>query len=104
MKKVLTSIKHQVKNLLRLKSKIPLFLTGIYLTITMNNAIAEDLLVEPAKNLFATFAGTGTSMLLLGEIMSGVYLFMTSRKTAAFIGVPIVLALTSWAKIKFSGS
>lgn len=91
--------------ILSIKSKSILFLTGLYLSITMNNAMADtDLLAEPTKDLFKTFAGTGINLLILIEICAGIYLFSTSRKMAAFVGIPLILGITAWAKVKFGGT
>lgn len=89
----------------RTQSKIILFLTGVYLSLLMNDAMADtDLLAEPTKDLFRTFAGSGINLLILIEICAGIYLFSTSRKIAAFVGIPLILGITAWAKVKFGGA
>jgi len=105
MKFVLRYIRKAFHNFSEIKSKSIIFITGIYLSFVMSSARADtDLLADPAKDLFKTFCGTGINLLLLIEICAGIYLFSTSRKMAAFVGIPLLLAITAWAKVKFGGT
>lgn len=88
------------------KKLINLGLVGMYLFICASNAFAdgEDILAEPTKNLFATFVGTGINLLLLTEIVTAGYVFSTKeRKLSTWVGLPIMILVTAFAKVKFGG-
>lgn len=84
-----------------------LILTGMCLFIyaTLAFADGDDILAEPTKNLFATFVGTGINLLLLTEIVTAGYVFSTKeRKLSTWVGLPIMILVTAFAKAKFGGS
>ena len=65
-------------------------------------ASGEDVLLDPTRNLFATFAGTGINLLLLTEIVTAGYVFTTKeRKLSTWVGLPILILVTGYAKTKF---
>jgi hypothetical protein len=86
-------------------SKIGMTLLGSYMFLFTNSAFAdgEDILLEPTRNLFATFVGTGCNLLLLMEVCATGYCLTTQRKVTGIVILPILIALTTWAKVKFGG-
>ncbi|MHB1948478.1 MAG: hypothetical protein ACYCQI_10245 [Gammaproteobacteria bacterium] len=85
---------------------INLTLAGMCLFIHATLAFADgtDVLADPTKNLFATFVGTGINLLLLTEIVTAGYVFSTKeRKLSTWVGLPILILVTTYAKVKFGG-
>lgn len=80
--------------------------TGLYFAFYALSSFADgtDILADPTKNLFATFVGTGINLLLLTEIVTAGYVFSTKeRKLSTWVGLPIIILVTAYAKTKFGG-
>lgn len=94
--------KAMLRNLKMRVSTLKNAVIGASIFLLANSAFADDILAEPTKDVFDTFAKTGINLLLLVEISAAAYLFSTqSRKMSTWIGVPTVLMVTSFAKMKF---
>lgn len=80
---------------------------GVYLFFQVTNVFAvdgSDILKEPTRDLFATFVGTGIDLMLMMEIGVAAYVFTTKeRKLSTWIGLPVVILVTAFAKTKFGG-
>lgn len=88
------------------KKVLGLMLTGFYSAFyaVLSFADGTDILADPTKNLFATFVGTGINLLLLTEIVTAGYVFSTKeRKLSTWVGLPIIILVTAYAKTKFGG-
>lgn len=61
-----------------------------------------DRLADPAKDIFATFIGTGINILLLMEIVAAAYIFTSgTRKMSTWIGLPVLIIVTGYARVQF---
>ncbi|GEM_PF-4597450 len=91
---------------IQLNNKIIKIISALCFVILCPTAFADgnDILAAPTKDLFATFVGTGINLLLLTEIVTAGYVFSTKeRKLSTWVGLPIIILVTAYAKTKFGG-
>jgi len=105
MRKLINSCRQIGNSISALYSKIGMCVLGgsLFIFNSLAYADGEDILLEPTKNLFATFIGTGCNLLLLMEVCATGYCLTTQRKVTGIVILPIMIALTTWAKVKFGG-
>jgi hypothetical protein len=89
----------------KLRKKITSSCLAGFLYVTyMGSAYAEDILAEHTKDLFDTFVKTGINIILVIEIISASYLFSArERSLKTWMGLPIIILVTTYAKLKFAG-
>jgi len=104
-KSIVTVARRVMKAITQQYHHMGIALFGVYLSLMTNTVFAEgeDILLEPTQNLFATFVGTGCNGLLMMEFCAACYYLTTQRKMTALVLLPTMMALTTWAKIKFGG-
>lgn len=64
-------------------------------------ADGQDILKDPASNLFATFKGTGVALLIVAEIVGAYSFYRKTGDMKAWIGLPVLLVITAWASTQF---
>lgn len=79
------------------------FIIGILAITMIPSAFADgsDILQSPTADLFVTFKNTGIKLIILTEIVTGLIVYAKSKNLAVFIGLPVVLLITTWASTQF---